>query len=212
MKKRTAFFAISILFIISIITFSCDTFKLKHFVDEETKSYCYFENGIKWVFFDSVTGVVDTLNLDENWNVSTKGSPTQPGQVIHSMSATGIDIDVDNSVIRIECVPLDPHDSSAESYSWAEFKGNDWDFSAFYISNNNVITNSMVDINFELLETFSTYQLEENIYYDVKKIKFGNSNYSYAYWAKNVGLIKFERYIEDSIVNNIHLKSYEIPY
>ena len=210
MKKRTYFWVITILFLLSIITFSCDSYKLKHFVDEETKSYCYFENGINYVYLDSITEVIDTLYLNEKWDITTKGTPKIGGQIISSSSVT--EIDVENSFMRIACETTDPFDSSAESYSWAEFKGDNWDFSAFYLSNNNDIPMYYYDINLEILETFTTYQLEDNTFYDVKKVKSENttlSEYSYSYWAKNVGLIKYERYEEDSLVNNITLISYE---
>jgi hypothetical protein len=77
--------------------------------------------------------------------------------------------------------------------------------------------NKYIGVIGDLYEIYSYYQIENIDFYDVKKFKFTytdddfNSGYAFSYWAKNVGLIKYELYNEnDSILSNINLIEYEI--
>lgn len=217
LKKEANLLSFIILFIISTITFSCDSFKLEHFVDDETKSYCYFENGIQYVYFDSVSGIVDSIYLNDKWDISDMGEPKHPGQIISS-SSLGV-VDEETAYMWISCEPIgDPFNEPIESYSWAVFSAENWNGQAYYSSQN-----SGCGYDSTLLqETILEYQLGEIVYQDVKKFYREITNrdslgffkeYFYSYWAKDVGLIKFVYYTKnDSILTNFNLISYEKPY
>lgn len=213
-KKEANLLSFAILLIISTITFSCDSFKLEHFVDDETKSYCYFENGIQYVYFDSVSGIVDTVYLNEKWDISTKGEPSHPGQIISSSS---VGIDEETASMWISCEPIgDPFSEPIESYSWAIFLARNWNVAAYYSSQ---YSGCGTDSTF-FQELIPEYQLGDIVYQDVKKFYREITHRDslgyfkecfYFYWAKDVGLIKLLQYSRnDSIQTNINLIGYEI--
>jgi len=53
-----------------VILPSCGDPKIDYYVDEETKSYCYFENGASYIYKDSVTENIDSLKISKNWYFS----------------------------------------------------------------------------------------------------------------------------------------------
>ena len=60
--KRKYFFKINsiIVLLISIVVLtSCDTQRIKIFIDDDTKAYCYFENGASYIYKDSITGDIE---------------------------------------------------------------------------------------------------------------------------------------------------------
>jgi hypothetical protein len=187
-----------------ILLTSCDDPEIEHYIDEETKSYCYFENGAYYIYQDSISGTIDSIKISSNWQ--------RPIYAEDECEAYETDItDWNGQIIGkylIEISMLSDFPSSAN----------------LSFSNSIIITQTIYnsrDMGIEenpgssigvLCDIYSHYQIENNDFYDIKKFKTqSNSNCYYSYWAKNVGLIRYEAYdLNDSLFKTINLVEYEI--
>lgn len=201
----------------SIMFFSCDSQKVKYFVDEETKAYCYFENGMSYMFKDSVTGEINKLTIDANW--------VNPKQTRFGEQEISTDVYWDDEIAagyRLYARQIG-YDQDP-TLSFVKFSPNNnsgyvWLSAVVYNSDTANLMNEG-----HLTETLTSLQVENNTYYDVKKFEledwyYRDSTISFSdsicgigtsYWARNVGLVRFEFY-NDSITIVKNLISYEIP-
>jgi maltodextrin utilization protein YvdJ len=69
---------------ISMSFISCDSWPLKDFIDEETKSYCYFENGISYTYKDSVSETLEDITINDDWYISEQGDYHHAGQIMYT--------------------------------------------------------------------------------------------------------------------------------
>lgn len=187
-----------------ILLTSCDDPEIEHYIDEETKSYCYFENGASYIYQDSISGTIDSIKISSNWQ--------RPIYAEDECEAYETDItDWNGQIIGkylIEISMLSDFPSSAN----LSFSNSIIITQTIYNSRDMGIEENPGSSIGELCNIYSYYQIENNDFYDVKKfISYFNSGYTYSYWAKNIGLVKYEKYDEnDSLLSNINLIEYEI--
>lgn len=55
--------AILLLFVATLLIISCDSLPVKHYIPQELKDYCRFKTGTRWIYQDSVTGTIDTVDV-----------------------------------------------------------------------------------------------------------------------------------------------------
>jgi hypothetical protein len=205
MKKLIELLVVVIIIVSSImILISCDSQKIKYYIDEETLSYCYFENGISYIFMDSITEIRDTLVISSNWYIPEK---TRQGTEYREAEITSKNGQSKGS-LGISAITKESGDGALADFYIEESQLN-FKYSILYHS----FDTSVEVEHLTLIDSYSYYQNGNYNYYDVKKFKRSTSNvseYTYAYWAKNVGLIRLENYLNDTVINNINLVSYEI--
>lgn len=196
----------SVLLNLFLILPSCGDPEIVYYIDKETKSYCYFENGASYIYKDSVTGKIDSLKTSKNWHFSR--SLHYATQEIKTAFLDWNDDDTGD--ISNNWNARKKGDifiaTTIEGVSYAHYSINS-DIYATYCS----VTESALGI--EQIVIIPDLQIGNNIYYNVKKFYAisNNSEYYYFYWAKNVGLIRYEAYdINDSLLKNINLVEYEI--
>lgn len=200
----------SVLLNLFLILPSCGDPEIEYYIDEETKSYCYFENGASYIYKDSVTGIIDSIKLTSDWY--------RPFYVEDICEAYATDITNWNGEVIGECKIEVVNLSDFPSCACFNFSNSNIIKHSIYNScNMEVGENQYIGVIGDLYETYSSFPIENIEYYDVKKFKFTytddefNSGYAFSYWAKSVGLIRYEAYdINDSLLKNINLIEYEI--
>lgn len=198
--KRKYFFKINsiIVLLISIVVLtSCDTQRIKIFIDDDTKAYCYFENGASYIYKDSITGDIDSIKISSDWH--------SPKTTRHGTEELLSDVTCWNGNPIGKCV--------------IEYEG---DIIITKLSVDNLFfiqpLYHSLGINVDcpnaggvLTKIYPTFQIRDNTYYEVKKFKSNtyvnaDNMYTYSYWARHVGLIKHEIYDStNDIVFNINI-------
>ncbi|MDD4110701.1 MAG: hypothetical protein PHS54_04025 [Clostridia bacterium] len=183
---------------------SCGDPEIEYFIDEETKSYCYFENGASYIYKDSISGTIDSIKISSNWHRPNYANDYYETYITDITDWN--ELVIGTATVEVTMFPDFP------SFGYINF------------SNTIIITRAVFnsrDIGIEensgssigvLCDIYSHYQIENNDFYDIKKFKTqSNSNCYYSYWAKNVGLIRYEAYdLNDSLFKTINLIEYEI--
>ena len=183
---------------------SCGDPEIEYFIDEETKSYCYFENGASYIYKDSISGTIDSIKISSNWHRPNYANDYYEAYITDITDWN--ELVIGTATVEVTMFPDFP------SFGYINF------------SNTIIITRSVFnsrDIGIEenpgssigvLCDIYSHYQIGNNDFYDIKKFKIqSNSNCYYSYWAKNVGLIRYEAYdLNDSLFKTINLIEYEI--
>lgn len=192
-----------VLLITIVVLASCDRQRVYNFIDDETKAYCYFENGASYIYKDSITGDVDSVKISNDW-YSPK--TTRDGKEELSSDVTNWE----GSSIGKYYIEYEAGDIIMTKFSAGDL---------FFIS---PLYHSL-DINVDYLgaggvlkEIYPSFQVGSNTYSEVKKFKsntyvLAENMYTYSYWARHVGLIKHEIYDStNNLVSNINLVKYEI--
>lgn len=191
-----------VLLITIVVLASCDTQRIKIFIDDETKAYCYFENGASYIYKDSITGDIDSIKISSDW--------ISPKATRHGTEELSSEVTSWNGSPIGKCVIEYEGDIIMTSLSVGDL---------FFIQ---PLYHSL-GINVDcpsaggvLTEIYPTFQIRSNNYYEVKKFKsntyvYADNMYTYSYWARHVGLIKHEIYDStNNLVFNINLIEYEI--
>ena len=212
MKSIKFICKIAIGIFLAMLTFSgCDSWRAKVVqIDQESKDYCLFGEGSYWVYQDSVTNNTDSvLLLQSLLECKEEGGEWGHNFIIeyyyanycHYLSDTSISVSY----------RLDP----SRVYFFLVI--------VFSSEVQNIEKNTIL-IPYERFTDYylSSYNIGENIFNNVKifiekNIIIGGylSNYSIkSYWAKHIGLIRYEIYNSDNeILNTYNLIRYNVkPY
>jgi len=191
-----------VLLITIVVLASCDRQRVYIFIDDETKAYCYFENGRSYIYKDSITGDIDSIKISSDWY---DPKTTRDGKE-----------ELSSDVTNWEGSPIGKYYIEYEGdIIFTRFSAGDLFFIPPYYHSLGV----NVDYHGAggvLKEIYPSFQVGSNTYYAVKKFKsytyvYPDNMYTYSYWARHVGLIKHEIYDStNNLVSNINLVKYEI--
>lgn len=210
MRKMRLFYKILLnaIFIVSACLFyGCS--KDYDYIDQVVKDYCIFEKGSYWIYQDSITKGVDSVLLRQSL-LECREVYVEWGRHLDEFyeSEYGHYLS-DTSIICYSL--LDPH--RVYHYRIIGFNSGMQD-----VEKNPILHISFIDF---IIPDLDSYSIEKNVFNNVKitleKNIFNDftSNYSTkCYWAKDIGLIRYEIYnANNEILNTYNLIRYNVkPY
>jgi len=176
-------------------------------IDQETKDYCVFKEGGYWIYQDSVMNGIDSVVLIESLHeyVDEPGVIWGRRNMVETYKNKYCHYFEDTSII----LKYNLHVHFGRGGYNIE---NEFPIIAF----NSDILYRILYIFFEgnIQYSIIEYWIEENIFYDVRVFEYYPTiarKLHKTYWAKNIGLIRYEIYnSENEIINTYNLIRYKV--
>jgi len=217
-KIKLSYKTVIMLLLVSVLLTACPegSWYSKIYIDQESKDYCLFDQGSYWIYQDSATLAIEKVVIDnpiertfQLYMSSSDGghrgetystmisSYSQNSKLSFNLTLSRIDFSADCLFIK---------DNDDTNYSDPKFKN------SLYHNNQRVL---LQDVELWLFEkkddymingiTFNNIKIFQDNYFEKKRMY---------YWAKNIGLIRVERYDEkDSLISVSNLIRYDVkPY
>ena len=201
--------------------------------NDELYEYCAFDSLSYWIYEDSVILQIDSIIVRTSPQKSTDTVRVSPETTVFALTFTQTYELTDLRTMHSQCFVVKPTVSRSLSCLTSSInKTDDYYTSAnietqqinpyfTYINNKtpseDAINHGYNDGLYKYSEFLDSIVIYGNTYYDVKKIETTAYNYSDTntyyciyYWAKNIGMIRREFFLSDSIVQVKNLIRYNV--
>jgi uncharacterized protein YeeX (DUF496 family) len=198
MKTKRLFYKICTILILCGCLNAC--FRLKEVkIDQESKDYCLFEQGSYWIYQDSATLKIDSVAIDKAPRYSTY---QEDGYLGEQYKFTEAHYSHDSTWTYWLILVAGMYDNYTILIGQLSRE----------ISYHNRRTGENVNRTV-LSENKNNFILNGIIYSNVKIFIFSHKEFKLVYyWAKNIGLIREERYINDSVTVRNLIRYNAKPY